>query len=161
MLAGKHIVLGVSGSIAAYKAADLASKLAQAEALVDVVMTRDATQFVTPLTFRSLTHRPVVVDLFDPDWELSVEHVALAERADLVVVAPATANILAIDHTVTIYALGGHSLDRHHDAAVLLLDAEKLFEDRHLGQDEVVWKRDAEYLVADSILGLQNRMPHP
>ena len=95
MLAGKHIVLGVSGSIAAYKAADLASKLAQAEALVDVVMTRDATQFVTPLTFRSLTHRPVVIELFDPHSELSVEHVALAERADVVVVAPATANILA------------------------------------------------------------------
>ena len=95
MLAGKHIVLGVSGSIAAYKAADLASKLAQAEALVDVVMTRDATQFVSPLTFRSLTHRPVVLELFDPDSELSVEHVALAERADVIVVAPATANILA------------------------------------------------------------------
>ena len=95
MLAGKHIVLGVSGSIAAYKAADLASKLAQAEALVDVVMTRDATQFVSPLTFRSLTHRPVVLELFDPGSELSVEHVALAERADVIVVAPATANILA------------------------------------------------------------------
>ena len=95
MLAGKHIVLGVSGSIAAYKAADLASQLAQADALVDVVMTKEATQFVTPLTFRSLTHRPVVLDLFDPDSELSVEHVALAERADVVVVVPATANILA------------------------------------------------------------------
>ena len=95
MLAGKHIVLGVSGSIAAYKAADLASQLAQADALVDVVMTKEATRFVTPLTFRSLTHRPVVLDLFDPDSELSVEHVALAERADVVVVVPATANILA------------------------------------------------------------------
>ncbi len=95
MLSGKHIVLGVSASIAAYKAADLASHLTQAGALVDVVMTKDAAQFVTPLTFRSLTHRSVVVDLFDPESELSVEHVALAERADLVVVAPATANILA------------------------------------------------------------------
>ena len=95
MLPGKHIVLGVSGSIAAYKAADLASKLVQADALVDVVMTKEATQFVTPLTFRSLTHRPVVVDLFDPDSEMSIEHVALAERAEIVVVAPATANTLA------------------------------------------------------------------
>ena len=95
MLSGKSVVLGVSGSIAAYKAADLASKLAQAGALVDVIMTQEATRFVTPLTFRSLTHRPVVWELFDPDSELAVEHVALAQRADVVVVAPATANVLA------------------------------------------------------------------
>ena len=91
----KHLVLGVTGSIACYKALDLASKLTQAGALVDVVMTYGANQFVTPLAFRSLTHRPVVTDLFDPQSELSVEHVALAERADLVVVAPATAHYIA------------------------------------------------------------------
>ena len=91
----KHLVLGVTGSIACYKALDLASKLTQAGALVDVAMTYGATQFVTPLAFRSLTHRPVVTDLFDPQSELSVEHVALAERADLVVVAPATAHYIA------------------------------------------------------------------
>ncbi len=95
MLSAKNIVLGVAGSIAAYKAADLASKLVQAQALVDVIVTDSAARFVTPLTFRSLTHRPVVTDLFDPYSELSVEHVALAERADAVVIAPATANILA------------------------------------------------------------------
>ena len=95
MLKGKRIVLGVSGSIAAYKAADLASKLTQAGALVDVVMTEAATRFVTPLTFTSLTHRPVARDLFGADSELSVEHVALAQQADVVVVAPATANTLA------------------------------------------------------------------
>ncbi|MCL0102115.1 bifunctional phosphopantothenoylcysteine decarboxylase/phosphopantothenate--cysteine ligase CoaBC [Dehalococcoidia bacterium] len=95
MLSEKSIVLGVTASIAAYKAADLASKLVQANAEVDVVMTKDAVQFVTPLTFRSLTHRSVVVDLFDLDSELSVEHVALAEKADVVVIAPATANTLA------------------------------------------------------------------
>ena len=91
----KHIVLGVTGSIACYKALDLASKLTQGGALVDVVMTQSATRFVTPLAFGSITHRPVVTDLFDPQSELSVEHVALAERADLVVVAPATANSIA------------------------------------------------------------------
>jgi len=95
MLTGRRVVLGVSGSIAAYKAADLASKMVQAGAQVDVIMTREAAQFVTALTFRSLTHRPVVGDLFDVSSELAVEHVALAERADVVVVAPATANVIA------------------------------------------------------------------
>ena len=95
VLEGKHVVLGVTGSIACYKAADLASKLTQQSALVDVVMTEAATRLVSPLTFRSLTHRPVTVDMFDPESELSIEHVALAERADLVIVAPATANVIA------------------------------------------------------------------
>ncbi len=95
VLEGRHVVLGVAGSIACYKAADLASKLTQQSALVDVVMTEAATRLVSPLTFRSLTHRPVTVDMFDPDSELSIEHVARAERADLIIVAPATANVIA------------------------------------------------------------------
>ena len=94
-LESKSIVLGVTGSIACYKAADLVSKLVQAGSLLDVILTREATQLVTPLTFRSITHRPVVTEMFDPDSELSVEHVALAERADIVVVAPATAHTIA------------------------------------------------------------------
>ena len=92
---GKHVVLGVTGSIACYKAVDLASKLTQAGALVDVVMTEDACRFVAPLAFGSITHRPVTTSLFDPNSELSVEHVALADRADILTVAPATANTLA------------------------------------------------------------------
>ena len=92
---GKHVVLGVTGSIACYKAVDLASKLTQAGALVDVVMTEDACRFVAPLAFGSITHRPVTTSLFDPHSELSVEHVALADRADILTVAPATANTLA------------------------------------------------------------------
>ncbi len=92
---GKHVVLGVTGSIACYKAVDLASKLTQAGALVDVVMTEDACRFVAPLAFGSITHRPVTTSLFDPHSELSVEHVALADRADILAVAPATANTLA------------------------------------------------------------------
>ena len=94
-LAGKHIILGVTGSIACYKAVDLASKLTQAGALVDAILSYGATQFVTPLTFRSITHREVVTDTFDPRSELTVEHVMLAHRADIVVVAPATVHCIA------------------------------------------------------------------
>ncbi|MFC2044988.1 bifunctional phosphopantothenoylcysteine decarboxylase/phosphopantothenate--cysteine ligase CoaBC [Chloroflexota bacterium] len=95
MLANKTIVLGVSGSIAVYKAADLASKLIQVGAKVQVIMTEAATKFVTPLTFGSLTSRPVVTDMFDVTPEFSIEHVALAEAADIIAIAPATADIIA------------------------------------------------------------------
>jgi phosphopantothenoylcysteine decarboxylase / phosphopantothenate---cysteine ligase len=95
MLKGKTIVLGVTGSIAAFKAPDLASRLTQAGARVNVIMTPEAIEFVTPLTFRSLTHRPVVTKMFALESEFSVEHVALAEAADMVIVAPATANIIS------------------------------------------------------------------
>jgi phosphopantothenoylcysteine decarboxylase/phosphopantothenate--cysteine ligase len=95
MLKEKAIVLGVTGSIASYKAADLASKLVQAGAILDVILTREALHFLTPLTFQSLTHRPVTTDLFSPTSELAMDHVALAERAELIVVAPATANCIA------------------------------------------------------------------
>ena len=94
-LKGKRIVLGVTGSIAAYKAADLASKLVQQGALVDVVMSEGAVNFIAPLTFRSLTHRPVLHQLFDPASDAGIEHVALAENCDAIVVAPATANVMA------------------------------------------------------------------
>ena len=94
-LTDKHVVLGVTGSIACYKALDLASKLMQAGALVNTIMSYGATQFVTPLAFRSITHRAVVTDSFDPDSEYSVEHVALAQQADVIVVAPATVHCIA------------------------------------------------------------------
>jgi phosphopantothenoylcysteine decarboxylase/phosphopantothenate--cysteine ligase len=95
MLKKKTIVLGVTGSIAVYKAADLASQLTQAGASVDVIMTESATEFISALTFRSLTGRPVVTSMFELASEYSVEHVALAEAADIVVIAPATANTIA------------------------------------------------------------------
>jgi phosphopantothenoylcysteine decarboxylase/phosphopantothenate--cysteine ligase len=95
MLAEKTVVLGVTGGIAAYKAADLASKLTQAGARVEVVMTESATEFVSPLTFRTLTGRPVTTSLWELASEFSVEHVALADAADIVVIAPATANTIA------------------------------------------------------------------
>ena len=91
----KKIVLGVTGSIACYKAADLASKLVQSGALVDTVLTEAATEFVSELTFKSLTHREVYTSLYSPGSNLSINHVALAESADLIIVAPATANTIA------------------------------------------------------------------
>ncbi|PKB63274.1 MAG: bifunctional 4'-phosphopantothenoylcysteine decarboxylase/phosphopantothenoylcysteine synthetase [SAR202 cluster bacterium Io17-Chloro-G1] len=95
VLDGKHITLGVTGSIACYKAIDLASKLTQANANVNVILSRGATKFVTALTFAAITHRPVVTDVFDPQSELSIDHVALAERSDSIVIAPATAHTIA------------------------------------------------------------------
>jgi len=95
MLAQKNVVLGISGGIAAYKAADIASKLTQAGARVDVIMTEAATRFITPLTLRAITGRPVVTDMFALDSEHGVEHIALAEAADVILIAPATANTIA------------------------------------------------------------------
>jgi len=95
MLKNKTVVLGITGGIAAYKAADLASKLTQAGAKVETVMTEAATKFITPLTLRNLTGRPVVTDMFEMASEYSEEHIALAEAADVVVIAPATANSIA------------------------------------------------------------------
>ncbi len=94
-LEGCSIALGVSGSIANYKAVELASKLTQVGSIVDVVMTPRAQEFVTSLTFQSITQRPVTTDPFDPQSEMGIDHVAIAEHADIVVVAPATANIIA------------------------------------------------------------------
>ena len=89
----KTVALGVSGGIAAYKAAALCSKLTQAGADVHVIMTENATEFVTPLSFMTLSRNPVVTGLFNiPEWR--PEHVALADIADIAVIAPATANII-------------------------------------------------------------------
>ncbi|MEC9309109.1 MAG: bifunctional phosphopantothenoylcysteine decarboxylase/phosphopantothenate--cysteine ligase CoaBC [Chloroflexota bacterium] len=94
-LTNKNVVLGVTGSIACYKALDLASKLTQAGLNVDTILTYGATQFVTPLAFRSITHRQVVTDIYDLNSEFSNEHVALARQADIIVIAPATVNCIA------------------------------------------------------------------
>jgi phosphopantothenoylcysteine decarboxylase / phosphopantothenate---cysteine ligase len=94
-LDGKRIVLAISGSIAAYKGADIASRLTQAGASVDAVLTPAATQFITPLAIRSLTRRPVFVSMFDPESELAEEHVELARSADAILLAPATATTIA------------------------------------------------------------------
>ena len=95
MLKGKTVLLGVTGGIAAYKAAALASALVKQHAAVEVVMTQNATQFITPLTFEQLTGRRTMVDTFDRNFSHQVEHISLAERTDLVIIAPATANVMA------------------------------------------------------------------
>lgn len=94
-LQGKTVVLGVSGGIAAYKACDLTSRLKKAGAEVHVIMTRNACEFVNPQTFTTLSHNPVAVDTFANPQYWEVEHIALAQKADLFVIAPATANIIA------------------------------------------------------------------
>jgi len=95
MLTDKIVVLGITGSIAAYKAAELASKLTHAGVRVDVVMTDAAQKFISPLTLRSLTHRPVAADMWETSEESRISHISLAQAADVVVIAPATANIIA------------------------------------------------------------------
>ncbi len=95
MLKGKTVVLGVSGGIACYKAAALASALVKRHADVIVLMTANATQFVTPVTFEQLTGNKALTDTFDRNFVHSVEHVSVADRADMVLIAPATANVLA------------------------------------------------------------------
>ncbi|MEN3002766.1 bifunctional phosphopantothenoylcysteine decarboxylase/phosphopantothenate--cysteine ligase CoaBC [Dehalobacterium formicoaceticum] len=94
MADGKTIVLGVTGGIAAYKAADLVSRLVKDRCQVHVIMTEAATQFVSPLTFRTLSGNPVSTDLFSEPGTWNVRHISLAEKADLMVIAPATANII-------------------------------------------------------------------
>lgn len=95
MLTGKTILLGVTGGIAAYKSASLASLLVKAGAEVRVIMTENAKNFITPITFETLTGHKCITDTFDRNFEFSVEHVSLAQKADAIMIAPATANVIA------------------------------------------------------------------
>ena len=95
MLREKHIVLGVSGGIAAYKIASLASMLKKQSADITVIMTRNATNFINPITFEALTGNKCLVDTFDRNFKHSVEHVSLAKQTDVFLVAPASANVIA------------------------------------------------------------------
>lgn len=95
MLKGKTVILGVTGSIAAYKIANLASMLSKLHCDVHVLMTQNATNFIHPITFETLTNNKCIVDTFDRNFQYNVEHVALAKRADVVLIAPATANVIA------------------------------------------------------------------
>lgn len=94
MLKGKTVVLGMTGSIAAYKIAGLASMLVKQHANVTVLMTQNATNFINPITFETLTGNKCLIDTFDRNFQYSVEHVALAKRADIVLIAPASANVI-------------------------------------------------------------------
>ena len=95
MLKGKHVLLGVTGGIASYKIATLASLLVKAQADVHVIMTENAVNFINPITFETLTGHKCITDTFDRNFEFKVEHIALAQLADVVMVAPATANVMA------------------------------------------------------------------
>lgn len=95
MLKGKTVILGVTGSIAAYKIANLASMLTKLHCDVHVLMTQNATNFIHPITFETLTNNKCIVDTFDRNFQYNVEHVSLAKRADVVLIAPATANVIA------------------------------------------------------------------
>ena len=94
MLAGKTVILGVTGSIAAYKIANLTSMLVKQHADVYVLMTQNATNFIHPITFETLTNHKTLVDTFDRNFNYNIEHVSLAKKADLVLVAPASANVI-------------------------------------------------------------------
>ena len=95
MLEGKHIVLGVTGSIAAYKTASLASMLKKQHADVTVIMTKNATNIINPITFEELTGNKCLVDTFDRNFAHSVEHISLARQTDVFLIAPASANVIA------------------------------------------------------------------
>ncbi len=95
MLYGKNVVLGVSGGIACYKACEIVSRLVKLGANVDVIMTDHATEFVAPLTFQTLSHNAVVLNPFEPVKEFDINHISLAKKADVMVIAPATANVIA------------------------------------------------------------------
>ena len=94
MLTGKTVVLGVTGSIAAYKMANVASMLVKKHADVHVIMTQNATNFINPITFETLTGNKCLVDTFDRNFQFNVEHVSLAKKADIFMVAPASANVI-------------------------------------------------------------------
>src|SRR5215831_6069712 len=95
MPSGKNIVLGVTGSIAAYKAAELTSQLTKQDCDVHVVLTADASRFITPLTFKTMSRHPVVTNLYDEEEGWKPAHIKLADEADLLLIAPATANTIA------------------------------------------------------------------
>ncbi len=94
LIEAKNVVLGVSGGIAVYKVVEVASRLKKLGVETDVIMTENAARFVSPLTFRSITHRPVITDMFEEPDQWDIQHISLANKADLIVIAPATANII-------------------------------------------------------------------
>ena len=168
MLTEKNIVIGMCGGISAYKVVDVVSRLKKLEASVTVIMTENATKFVSPLTLRAISHEPVVTDMFEEPDNWDTEHISLAEKADLFVVAPATANIIgkiaagvADDMlTTTIMAT---------DATVLLVPAMNtgMFENPIL-QENINKLKQLGYLVMEPETGLlacgttgKGRLPDP
>jgi phosphopantothenoylcysteine decarboxylase len=124
MSRNKNIVLGVTGSIAAHKAADIASQLAKKSLRVNVVMTADAQKFITPLPFKTLSRNPVVTDLYDEEEGWKPTHIRLADEADVLVIAPATANVIAkLAHGLADDALTCIALALNPKARILIAPA--------------------------------------
>ncbi|EEF60936.1 flavoprotein [Pedosphaera parvula] len=124
MSATRNIVLGVTGSIAAYKAAELTSQLTKQNCSVQVVMTADALRFITPLAFKTLSRNPVVTDLYDEEEGWKPTHIKLADEADLLLIAPATANTIAkLAHGLADDALSCIALALNPKAKVLVAPA--------------------------------------
>lgn len=124
MSVSRNIVLGVTGSIAAHRAADLASLLTRQKCHVHVVMTADAQRFITPLPFKVLTRQPVVTDLYDEEEGWKPVHIRLADEADLLLIAPATANVMAkLAHGIADDALTCVALALNRKAKILIAPA--------------------------------------
>src|SRR5215831_17912525 len=120
----RNVILGITGSIAAYKAADLASQLTKQECEVHVILTQDALRFITPLPFKTLSRHPVITDLYDEEEGWKPTHIKLADEADLFLLAPATANILAkLAHGLANDALSCIALALNAKAKILIAPA--------------------------------------
>ena len=153
VLAGKKIVLGITGSIAAYKAAMLASAMTQAGAQVDVVMTESATKLVAPLTFQSLTQRPVYTDMFRMLDQVEITHVSLGVRSDLLAIAPATANFIAkMAHGLADDLLSTTVLSARCPVLVAPAMDVEMYENR-VTQENVAKLRERGVLVVESEFG--------
>jgi phosphopantothenoylcysteine decarboxylase len=154
MSVAKKIVLGVTGSIAAHKAADLASLLTKAKCDVRVVMTVDAQRFITSLPFKTLTRNPVVTDLYDEDEDWKPTHIELADAADLLLIAPATANVLAkLAHGIADDALTCIALALNSNAKLLIAPAMNGKMWLHAATQEnvkILKKRGAEFIGPDA-----------
>jgi phosphopantothenoylcysteine synthetase/decarboxylase len=153
MSASKKIILGVTGSIAAHKAADLASLLTKAKCDVRVVMTADAQRFITPLPFKTLTRNPVVTDLYDEDKGWKPTHIELADVADLLVIAPATANVIAkLAHGFADDALTCIALALNPKAKILIapaMNGKMWLHPATLENVKTLKKRGAEFIGPD------------
>ena len=153
MSAAKKIILGVTGSIAAHKAADLASLLTKAKCDVRVVMTADAQHVITPLPFKTLTRNPVVTNLYDEDEGWKPTHIELADAADLLVIAPATANVLAkLAHGLADDALTCIALALNPKAKILIAPAMNGKMWQHVATQanvKVLKSRGAEFIGPD------------
>lgn len=119
MLTNKNIIIGICGGISAYKVVDVVSRLKKMNAIVTVIMTENATKFISPLTLRAISHEPVITDMFDEPENWDTEHISLAQKADLFVVAPATANILG--------KIAGGVADDMLTTTIMATDAPALF----------------------------------